>query len=108
MRSLPIPFVAVLENVKRPSQSKDHSASLHTAALWAAQWVFQFRWSKCRTMQFERGQALNLAAEDELWRHDIEPVNAFKDLGVVLSPELKHHDQVDAVVKKARNAALLI
>ncbi len=30
------------------------------------------------------------------------------DLGVVLSPDSKHHIQVDATVKKARNAAFLI
>ncbi len=35
-------------------------------------------------------------------------LNAFKDLGVVLSPELKHHDQVDAAVKKARNTNFVI
>ncbi len=37
-----------------------------------------------------------------------EPLDASKDLGVVLSPELKYHSQVDAAVKKARNAAFLI
>ncbi len=45
---------------------------------------------------------------DELERHDLEPLDAFKDLGVVLSPELKYHDQIDAVVKEVRNTAFLI
>ncbi len=40
--------------------------------------------------------------------HDLEPLDAFNDLGVVLSPELEHHIQVDAEVKKARNTAFLI
>ncbi len=35
-------------------------------------------------------------------------MNTFKDLGVVLNPTLKHHDQVDAAVKIAKNAAFLI
>ncbi len=63
----------------------------------------QFSWSKCKT-----SQALDLAVVDELQRHELEPLNAFKDLGVVPSPKLKHHDQFDAAVKKARNAAFLI
>ncbi len=58
-------------------------------------------------MHFGRGQAPNLAVEDELERHGLEPLDAFKDLGVDLSPELKHHTQVNAAVKKARNAAFL-
>ncbi len=66
MRSLSFPVVDGLKIVKRSAQSKDHSESLHTGALCAAQWVLQFRWSKCRTMHFGRGQAFNLAAEDEL------------------------------------------
>ncbi len=55
-----------------------------------------------------RGQAGTQAVEDELETHDLEPLDAFKNQGVVLSPELKHHDQVDVAVKKARNAAFLI
>ncbi len=35
-------------------------------------------------------------------------LDAFMGLGVVLSPEFKHHIRVDAAVKKARNAATLI
>ncbi len=68
----------------------------------------EFSWSECKTMYFGRGQAPNLAVEDELERHDFEPLDAFKDPGVVLSPELKHHIQVDAADKKARNAAFLL
>ncbi len=34
-------------------------------------------------------------------------MDEFKCLGFVLDPELKHHDKVDAAVKKARNAAFL-
>ncbi len=52
-------------------------------------------------MHFGRGQATYLAVEDELERHNLEPLDAFKDLGVVLSPELKHDIQVVAAVKKA-------
>ncbi len=51
-------------------------------------------------MHFGRGQAPNLAVEDEFERHDLKPLDAFKYLGVVLSPELKHHIHVDAAVKK--------
>ncbi len=49
-----------------------------------------------------------MAVEDELDRHDLGPLNAFKDLDADLNPELKHHDQVDAAVNKARNAVFLI
>ncbi len=59
-------------------------------------------------MHFGRGHEPILAAEDELQRHDLEPLDAFKDLGDVLNPELKHHIQVDVAVKKSRNAAFLI
>ncbi len=34
--------------------------------------------------------------------------NAFKDLGVVLSPEIKHRDQGDTAVKIAKTATFLI
>ncbi len=46
-------------------------------------------------MHFGRGQAPNL-------------VNSFKDLGVFLTPDMKHYEQVDAAVAKARSAAFLI
>ncbi len=52
-------------------------------------------------MHFGRVQAPNLAVEDELERHDLELLDAFQDLGVVLTPEFHHHIQVDASVKKA-------
>ncbi len=44
----------------------------------------QFSWSKCKTMHVWRGQAPNLVTEDELERHDLQPLEAFKDL--TLSP----------------------
>ncbi len=59
-------------------------------------------------MHFGRGQAPNLAAEDEHCRHDQELGNSFKVLGVVLSLDMKHHDQVDKAMTKARSAAFLI
>ncbi len=59
-------------------------------------------------MHVERDQALNLAVENKPERHDIEPLNACMDLGVILSPELKNHDPVDVALKKARNTAFLI
>ncbi len=34
-------------------------------------------------------------------------MDSFKELCVVLIPELKHHEQVDATMKKVRNAAFL-
>ncbi len=59
-------------------------------------------------MHFGRGKAPNLAVQDQLDVPNLELLAAFKDPGVVLSPELKHHIQFDAAVKKARNAAFLI
>ncbi len=59
-------------------------------------------------MHFGRGKAPNLAVQDVLETHNLELLDAFKDLGAALSPELKHHIQFDAAVKKARNAAFLI
>ncbi len=64
--------------------------------------------AKGKTMRFWRGQAHNLAVENELKGHNLEPLAAFKDLGVALSPELKPHDQRDLSVKKARSATFLI
>ncbi len=55
-------------------------------------------------MYFGRGQITNRAVDDELDRHDLEPLNPFKDLGIVHDPEMKLHGQVDAAV----NAAFLI
>ncbi len=45
--------------------------------------------------------------KNSIW-HDLEPLNAFKNLEVDLNPELRHNDHVDAAVKKARNAVFLI
>ncbi len=59
-------------------------------------------------MHFGRGQAPDLAVEDELGSHVLEQVDSFKDLGVLHSPDMKHHEQVDAAVAKARSAAYLI
>ncbi len=64
--------------------------------------------AKCKPVHFGRGQAPNPAVKDELDRHVLEPLNAFKDLVVVLFLVLKHYDLVDAAVKKARNAIFLI
>ncbi len=44
-------------------------------------------------------------SEDDQRRHDLELVNSFEDLGGVFSPEIMHHEQVDAAVWKARSAA---
>ncbi len=60
----------------------------------------QFRWAKYKTRLIGRGHAPILAFADELDRHNVEPMNAFKCLGVVPSPELKHREKVDAAVKK--------
>ncbi len=55
-----------------------------------------------------QNNAPNLAVADDLGRHDLEPLDAFKDLIVVLSPELKYHIQVEAAIKKSREAAFLM
>ncbi len=86
MRSLSFLFADDLKIVNRSSKSEDLSEDLHTPALWASQWGMQFSWSKCKTMHF--GQSPNLAVEAALERQDLEPLDAFKDLRVVLSPEL--------------------
>ncbi len=108
MRSLFFLFANDMKLVNRSSKSENFSEDLHTAALWVAQRDMQFSWSKCKTMYFGRGQAPYLVVDDELARHDLEPLDAFKDLGVVLRPELQHHDQADAAVTKLRNAAFLL
>ncbi len=64
---------------------------------------------KYGSQQYEIIGNIGLVLENtELERQDLEPLDAFKDRGLVLSPELKHHIQVDAAVKKARNAAFPI
>ncbi len=60
---------------------------MYTAALWAASLDLQFSRSKCKTMHFGRGKAPNMAVEVELERHDLDPLDAFKDPGVVISLE---------------------
>ncbi len=57
-------------------------------------------------MHFGQGQAPNLAVTDEQDSHELERVNSFEDLGVILTPDMKHHEQVDAAVVKARSASL--
>ncbi len=59
-------------------------------------------------MYFGRGQAPNLAVVDEQGRHDLELVNLLKDLGVILSPDMKHHEQVDVAVAKAKSTVFPI
>ncbi len=40
--------------------------------------------------------------------HKLERMNSFKELGVILNPDMKHHEQVDAAVANARSAVFLI
>ncbi len=78
------------------------------AALWATQWDMEFSWAKCKSLHFSRGQSPDLPVEDELGSHVLEQVDSFKYLGVLQSPDMKHHEQVDAAVANARSAAYLI
>ncbi len=59
-------------------------------------------------MHFGRGQAPILAVTDEQGSQELEWVNSVKDLGVILTTDMKQHEQVDVAVAKARSAAYLI
>ncbi len=108
LRSFSFLFADDLKIVNCSSKADDLSADMHTAALWASQWDMEFSWTKCKTMHFGRGQAPILAVTDEQGSHELERVNSFKDLGVIHTPDMKHHEQVDVAVAKARSAAYLI
>ncbi len=101
-------FADEIKIVNSSSKADDLTTDLQAAALWATQWDMEFSWAKCKTLHFGRGQAPDLAVEDELGSHVLEQVDSFKDLGVLHSPDMKHYEQVDAAVAMARSAAYLI
>ncbi len=86
-------FADDLKIVNSSSKADDLTTDLQAAALWATQWDMEFSWAKCKTLHCGHGLA---------------QVDSFKDLGVLHSPDMKHHEQVDAAVAKARSAAYLI
>ncbi len=98
-RFLSFLFVDDLKIVNCSSKADDLSVDIHTAALWASRW--EFSWAECKTMHDGRGQAPNLAVKDEHGSHELEWVNSF-------TPNMKHHEQVEASVAKARSADFLI
>ncbi len=90
------------------SKAEDLTTNLQAAALWATQWDIEFNWAKCKILHFGRGHAPDLVVEDELDRHVLEQVDSFRDLGVLHSLDVKHHQKVAAAVVNARSAAFLI
>ncbi len=79
-----------------------------TLTFFMTLFLFMCRAKKEAIGRIHPGPAPDLAVEDELGSHVLAQVDSFKDLGVLHSPDMKHHAQVDAAVAKARSAAYLI
>ncbi len=81
--------------------TKGLTPDLHAALLWD----MKFSWPQCNMLHFGTGQAPNLAVEDEQGRCVLELVNFIEDLGAIPNPDMKHPEQGDTPLEKARSAA---
>ncbi len=80
LSSASFPFADDLKIVNGLSKAEDLTTYLQAVALRATQCDMELSWVKCKTWHFGRGQAPELAVEDELGSHVMEQVDYFKDL----------------------------
>ena len=81
-----------------PVAATDLQADLSRAVLWSDAWRLTLHPDKCRCMHFGNG---NPCRTYKINGHELATTSAERDLGVIISPSMKHHEQVHAAVTKA-------
>jgi len=77
-------------------------ADLDQATSWARDWLMQLNFEKCKVMHFGHGNPKKdyHLVDNEGVVHTLEKTVAERDLGVIISSDLKQHRQVDKAASK--------
>lgn len=91
--------------IKSPSDLESIQLDIDRAVEWSQRWLMRFNLSKCKVMHV--GRSNNKSTQDYTMqdstgaRHTLEVTSVERDLGVLISNDLKLRPQVEAAASKA-------